>query len=642
MLALHHQGQWPQARIVAHLGAVQHGAARAHVDALADVHVVDLHHAVFEQMRLRAGEGIQFAVVADVHAVEFRDVRRIHVDAAAYLAAEQAEGQRQPRRAAQVAHEVGYGDAFVQIGDAFGDPDKRRPHGRRMLAVASQQQPLEQHDHQKIADAVGQAGDRQVAHHFAPAPGPRDRHHVQHQGVADGDHHGVRRDDAERFDQAAAQAAQQRRLEGQVFGKTADLFARGQMHGRRTEPGIAAVHLRIARRVRVHADQHVLGQHGAVGDIAAIADKAAVRNDGGTHGHPAAVDLLVAQHDGIGDEGVVAQGQHVRHHAQGRGNLRALADLGAQQAVPVWRVHGGVNAVQDVQARFLDMADQPLGTIDIAVHGRAARLQTGQRTPADGGRQQGREHDQYGAGGEGQQEVARQLRRHVATLQPRHHFALVEPVDQHEAGENGHEEQHGNQDHAEAEEHGFARQAQARDGGARRLAGRVERADVARGRTRVDPACRYRGAVGQRRLAFQVAEGAHAGIAFHDRVRADAAVVGDADLAQQQTAPLDPGVFKVDGIAHADVVADGQQVGRAQGHRADDDFLAHFGAQRAQPPAVQGRAAEQVGGRRFDQAVGQPPAVVGDAPQRIAARLQAPGDQPLAGNRNDKFGQGRE
>ncbi|MNT23393.1 hypothetical protein D3C72_1588110 [compost metagenome] len=120
-----------------------------------------------------------------------------------------------------------------------------------------------------------------------------------------------------------------------------------------------------------------------------------------------------------------------------------------------------------------------------------------------------------------------------------------------------------------------------------------------------------------------MAKRAHRGIAFQNRVRADAGIVADVDLAQQQTASLDPGVFKVDGIAHADVVADGQQVGRTQGHRADDDFLAHFRAERAQPPAVQGRAAEQIGGRRFDQAVGQPPAVVSDTPQRIAAWLQA-------------------
>ena len=81
--------------------------------------MVDLHDAVFEQVGLRAGQGVEFAVVANRHAVEFGDVGGVQVHAPAHAAAQQVESNRQPRRAAQVAHEVGHGNAFVEVGHGF-------------------------------------------------------------------------------------------------------------------------------------------------------------------------------------------------------------------------------------------------------------------------------------------------------------------------------------------------------------------------------------------------------------------------------------------------------------------------------------------------------------------------------------------
>ena len=159
---------------------------------------------------------------------------------------------------------------------------------------------------------------------------------------------------------AAAQAAQRRRPVGQPL-RVAGGCLRAPAGGSPASPArcrrcICA----FGGRVAVHADQHVLGQHGAVGDVGAVADEAAARDHGRLHGHPAAVDLLVAQHHGVGDEGFVAQRQHVGHHAQRGRDLGVAADLGAQQAVPERRVHGRVDAVQHVQAGFLDLVDQPL------------------------------------------------------------------------------------------------------------------------------------------------------------------------------------------------------------------------------------------------------------------------------------------
>ena len=59
------------------------------------------------------------------------------------------------------------------------------------------------------------------------------------------------------------------------------------------------------------------------------------------------------------------------------------ADFGAQHAVPEWRVDGGINAVQDHQARFLNLADQPFSAIDVTVNWPTAGLQARQNAPAD-------------------------------------------------------------------------------------------------------------------------------------------------------------------------------------------------------------------------------------------------------------------
>jgi hypothetical protein len=413
-----------------------------------------------------------------------------------------------------------------------------------------------------------------------------------------------------------------RRAVGQVFRIAADLLARRQVDRRRAEPGVAAGHALVGRGVGVHAHQHAFRQHGAVRDVAAVADEAAVRDHGRLHRHPAAVDLLVAQHHGVGNEGLVAQGQHVGHHAQRGRDLGVAAHLGAQQAVPEGREHGRVDAVQDVQARFLDVADQPLLAVGVRVHGRAARLHARQEAPADRRRHQHGQRDQHRAGRQRQHEVARQLALDRVGVQGRQRAALVEPVDQHEAGEDRHEEQGRHQQDAEHEEQGLARQAR---GVTRGRGGRVDGSKAPASRAGEPPHTRPSGtshAVGQRRLAFQVAAPADPGIPLQDRIRRHAGVVVQRDLAQQQAAALDARVLEVHAVADADVVADRRAGPACAGHRADHDVLADLRAQQAQPPAVQRGAGQQIGRRRLDQAVGQPPAVIGHAPQRIAAGLQ--------------------
>jgi hypothetical protein len=165
----------------------------------------------------------------------------------------------------------------------------------------------------------------------------------------------------------------------------------------------------------------------------------------------------------------------------------------------------------------------------------------------------------------------------------------------------------------------------------------IEGARIARGRAAPHAAVRHRGAVGQRRLALEVAAPADPGIPLQDRVRRHAGVVIQRDLSEDQAAALDARVLEVHGVADADVVAHAEQVRRAQRHRADHDVFADLRAQQAQPPAVQRGAGQQVRRRRLDQAVGQPPAVIGHAPQRIAAGLQLARDQPLAAGREHEL-----
>lgn len=80
MVALHDQRQRLDASIIFNLGAVQHRAA--------NVDMVNLYHVVSKHVCLQAGHGVQLALVADRHAVEFRDIGLVQVDVAADAAAE--------------------------------------------------------------------------------------------------------------------------------------------------------------------------------------------------------------------------------------------------------------------------------------------------------------------------------------------------------------------------------------------------------------------------------------------------------------------------------------------------------------------------------------------------------------------------
>ena len=124
----------------------------------------------------------------------------------------------------------------------------------------------------------------------------------------------------------------------------------------------------------------------------------------------------------------------------------------------------------------------------------------------------------------------------------------------------------------------------------------------------------------------------HAGVSFQYGVRRHERIVFERDIPQEQAAALHARVLDIDGIADADVVAELQQFGRAHRHRADHDIVANLRAQEAEPPGVQRRPGQQIGGRRIDQAVSQPPAIVRDAPQGVGARLEPPRHEPFAAN----------
>ena len=174
--------------------------------------------------------------------------------------------------------------------------------------------------------------------------------------------------------------------------------ARAQQGQRRiAQPGLAAGHAGIGRGAALHADQHVVGQLGAVRHVGAVADEAAVADHRRAHGHPAPVDFLVAQHHAVGDEAVAAQRQHVRHDAHGGRDLGARADLGAQQAVPGAGVDRGVQPVQHAQAGFLDLVGQPAPQVDLAIDRPASAAQARQQRPAQQGRDQDGQHQQQRA-----------------------------------------------------------------------------------------------------------------------------------------------------------------------------------------------------------------------------------------------------
>ena len=78
---------------------------------------------------------------------------------------------------------------------------------------------------------------------------------------------------------------------------------------------------------------------------------------GRAQGHPATLDIVIAQHHGVSDEGLVSQSEHVRHHTHRRGYFRSFAHLGPHEPQPCWRKHRGINRMQCVQAVVLDLVD---------------------------------------------------------------------------------------------------------------------------------------------------------------------------------------------------------------------------------------------------------------------------------------------
>ena len=320
--------------IVAHTGAIEHRAARAHGDALADDDFVDLHHTIFKQVCLRAAQRIELAVLTNGHAVMLGDVCGVQIDTGSDLAAHQIHGQRQPWRAAQIAQKVRNGQTFIHIGCRLGEPDKRCPHGNRRLRVAPDSQPFEQGHDQESNQAKNDASHSQIQNHSAPAPFGCQRHGVQNNRITDGNDHGMGYGDACSLDQTTPQTPPWRWRKRQVLRVALRHLSCGQIDGRRAQPGIAIFHIGIARHCRHDANQHVFGNGGPIRNISTIANETAARNHRGLHRHPASIDMFVTQHHGIGHKAFVSQCQHVWHHTQSGGQLGLLAHLGPQQSVP--------------------------------------------------------------------------------------------------------------------------------------------------------------------------------------------------------------------------------------------------------------------------------------------------------------------
>src|SRR3974390_2496207 len=86
--SLHHDGERAELREVAYVGVIQDGGASADGHALPHIDSTDLHHSVFIKMRLQRRDGVDRGEVANLRAVEFRNVRRIHEHTLAELRAE--------------------------------------------------------------------------------------------------------------------------------------------------------------------------------------------------------------------------------------------------------------------------------------------------------------------------------------------------------------------------------------------------------------------------------------------------------------------------------------------------------------------------------------------------------------------------
>ena len=315
----------------------------------------------------------------------------------------------------------------------------------------------------------------------------------------------------------------------------------------------------------MHADQHVFWQRRAVGNIGTVADKAAPRNHRRLHRHPAAVDLFVAQHHRVGNEGVFAQRQHVGHQAERGRYFCAPAHFGTQQAVPKRRIHRGIHAVQHAQGAFLDLVDQPFGAVFVAVHRPAAGLHARQYAPANRCRQQGGQHNQHRRGREGQHEILGQLPGNLAVGHRPEAVRVVDPVDQHEAGKHRQKEQRRDQQRTAQEVQRLGDQTDSGNRGPRRVGRRIERADIARRRAAPGAPGRHDHAVAQCGLPFQMAESAQCRVAFQYDIRADTGIRADGDGTQTQLAVFDACILEIDGIANAGPVANHQQIGRAQG-----------------------------------------------------------------------------
>ncbi|MCY1523853.1 hypothetical protein D9M68_587620 [compost metagenome] len=288
--------------------------------------------------------------------------------------------------------------------------------------------------------------------------------------------------------------------------------------------------------------------------------------------------------------------------------------------------------MQHAEAGLLDLVGQPAPQVDLSVDGPAAAGQARQQRPAQHRGDDHGQEQQQGAGGQRQQQVGQEGlgpgHAGAHQVQP----ARIDPVDQHETREDGHEEQGRDQRAAHRVGQSVEPAPGGVAGGTGRQFGRTRLRVVAGRRPRPDLPGRDARPAGQRRQPFEAGALRHRHAALDHRVGTDVGVVRQRDRRHLPHATLNREILQVHGGADADAVAHRQQVRRAHGDAVDGGIAADPRAQRAQVPGLERRTGQQMRRRDVQDPVHQPPAIELPPVERIAARLETPEDGPLAGH----------
>ena len=612
------------------MAVVEDSGEGAHRDAAPDHDAADLHDAVLVEVGLERGRAVDRGKVADLDAVELGDVGHQQAGALAHLHAEEPQHPGQERRAHQVLQQHLAGESPIGDGDRLGPHRPPRPHRPHAGAVASHQEPFERDDAARLDQRDGEAheheGKRQpapilgedggVEHPVDRADGERDVEHRRERG-------------GEGLEQAAPQLGPHARLEGLGVGAEIDLLADRQADRRRAEPRLARPHLVVGRRLRLDADQHVVGDVRARRQHAVIADEDAGAGLYGMEMHPAAADLLLADHHLVGDEVVGADRDEVVARAEIGRDLGAPSHPRAHQPVPRPHVDGGEERGERFQRHLGGERHQPFAQVEARPDREGAVRDPRQHRPADGGDEQHRARRHQHGGGPGQQ---RQVDVVIDVGEFREVIGdLVEEVEGREDRQQADRRHRREQEGVDRTE---GRPAGGRGGGRFGQGSEVHGADPAAGRavpglSRADfGAGRHGGEVGDLGMVSDHRAGAdHAG-------GADGDILADLDGADDEFVADDLRVGDHQPPAERRAAADGEQIGCADIEVGDQHVVADPRAEQAQIGDDDGRALEPLDVHQRRQALRQPPAVIIDAPERVAAGLRPPENQPFGGNRD--------